>query len=66
MKSIRFLASTWPSQKTSEAELAQVAHALGTDGAGLRLPECRKQHACKDRDDGDHDEQFDEGESLSG
>ena len=48
------------------AELAMVVQALDALGLLLSLGECGQQHRGKNRDDGNHHEQLDEGESGTG
>ena len=42
--------------------LAEVAYALGRFGPILGRTQCREQHRRQNRDDGDHDKQFDQCE----
>lgn len=46
-----------------EADLLQVADAFDGVGFCFRFRKRRQEHARKDGDDRDYDEQFDEGES---
>jgi hypothetical protein len=46
----------------ADGDLPQVAQALRAFGFFLRLAQGRKEHRRKDRDDGNHDKQFNESE----
>ena len=48
----------------SQTDLLQVAHASDALGFGFRFGESGQEEACEDGDNGDHDKQFDERESL--
>lgn len=45
-----------------DPDLSQVCQAGGVVGFGFRLNHSRKQQACEHRDEGDHREQFNQGE----
>ena len=47
-----------------EEKLAMVVHALNALGLCLGLGHGRQEHAGEDRDDGDDDEEFDQGEAI--
>ena len=48
----------------SQHNLLDAAQALGLNGLLLRLLQGRQQHGRKDRDDGDHHQEFDEGKTA--
>ena len=47
------------------ADASKVIHALNAVSLGLGLGERRKQHAGEDTNDGNHNQQLDEGKSLT-
>ena len=53
-----------PIQLRGKAELADVADAVGALRGGFGASECGQQHRRQNRDDGDDDEQFNQGEGT--
>lgn len=49
----------------SDAPLLFVAHAKGLRCLGFGVAEGREKHASEDRNDGDHDEEFDQRETVT-
>jgi hypothetical protein len=50
----------------ADHQLTPAVHALDTQGLGLGLAQGWQQHAGEDGDDGDHHQQFDQGEGPGG
>ena len=51
-------------EREGEAQLFEVALARGAVSGLFRSGKCRKKHRSQDRDDGDHNQQFNQGECL--